>query len=129
MEKTYFILYVSDQSNSTSYYREVLALEPILNVPGITEFLLRDGSFLGLMPVSSASELLGDSIFRSMSSVPKAELYLVVDDPGSYHHRAIECGGIELSPMQLRDWGHRAAYSMDHDGHVLAFAEKVGGTS
>ena len=28
----------------------------------------------------------------------------------------------ELSPMGLRSWGHLAAYCLDPDGHVLAFA-------
>jgi len=129
MKEAYFILYVSDQAKSASYYGEVLDRKPILDVPGITELRLRDGSILGLMPVQSAGRLLGESVFRSSSKVPKAELYLVVDDPSSYHQRALDSGGTELSPMQLRDWGHRAAYSMDHDGHVLAFAEKVAQTS
>jgi hypothetical protein len=111
--EAYFILYVSDQARSASYYGKVLDLEPILDVPGITEFRLREGSILGLLAVSSAH------------GVPKAELYLIVGDPVAHHERAIGCGGTELSPMQLRDWGHRAAYSVDHDGHVLAFAEKA----
>jgi hypothetical protein len=125
MKEAYFILYVSDQAESALYYGEVLDRKPILDVPGITEFELRDGSILGLIPVQSAGRLLGKSLFRSSSKVPKAELYLVVDDPGICHQRALDRGATELSPMQLRDWGHRAAYSMDHDGHVLAFAEKV----
>ena len=28
----------------------------------------------------------------------------------------------ELDPLRARDWGHLAAYSLDPDGHVLAFA-------
>ena len=127
MEEAYFIIYVSDQTRSAAYYQEVLGFEPILDVPGITEFRLLDGAILGVMPVESAARLIGDRHFAAADSqrTPKAELYLVVDDPSSYHRRAIECGGTELSPMQLRSWGHRAAYSLDQDGHVLAFAEKV----
>ena len=127
MNEAYFIVYVSDQGRSASYYCKVLALEPILDVPGITEFRLLDGAILGVMSVESAARLIGDRHFAAADSqrTPKAELYLVVDDPSSYHRRAIECGGTELSPMQLRSWGHRAAYSLDQDGHVLAFAEKV----
>ena len=128
MEQAYFILYVSDQRRSANFYKEVLGIEPILDVAGITEFELREGVILAVMPVESAAKLIGGQHFADSGSgqkAPKAELYLVVDDPGSHHRRALDQGSPELSPMQLRDWGHRAAYSMDPDGHVLAFAEKV----
>ena len=127
MDEAYFIVYVKNQPRSAAYYGKVLGLEPILDVPGITEFRLRDGTILGVMPVDSAARLIGEHHFSEPGTrrTPKSELYLVVDDPTRYHRRALDCGGTELSPMQLRDWGHRAAYSMDPDGHVLAFAEKV----
>jgi len=35
-----FILFVKDQEKSTSFYKSVLDLEPVLNVPGMTEFEL-----------------------------------------------------------------------------------------
>ena len=123
--EAYFIFYVKDQTESASYYKQVLGLQPILEVPGITEFRLTDNSVLGLIPIVSAGRLIGEHVFSSTSGVPKAELYLVVDDPEGQHRTALRCGAIELSPMQLRDWGHRAAYSVDRDGHVLAFAERV----
>jgi len=124
MKEVFFLLYVADQTRSARYYREVLDLEPIVDVTGITEFRLRDGCVVAVMPLASARKLLGEAVFGSTSKVPKAEVYLVVDEPERYHRRALERGGIELSPMQKRNWGHRAAYSMDPDGHVLAFAEK-----
>jgi len=127
MDEAYFIVYVKDQRRSAAYYAQVLGREPILDVPGITEFRLRDRTILGVMPAESAARLIGERHFSAAGTqrTPKAELYLVVVDPGSYHARALACGGTELSPMQHRTWGHRAAYSMDQDGHVLAFAEKV----
>ena len=124
-EEVFFLLYVADQARSARYYREVLDVEPVLDVDGITEFRLRDGCVVAVMPVASVGKVLGHAVFPSTSNVPKAEVYLVVDDPESYHGRALERGGLELSPMQERDWGHRAAYSVDPDGHVLAFAEKL----
>ena len=57
--------------------------------------------------------------------IPRAELYLLVNEPQMYHRRALEAGAIELSNLIARDWGHRAAYSLDLDGHVLAFAEPI----
>lgn len=124
VHEAHFILYVRDQVASASYYARILDREPFLDVPGMTEFALSDGSILGLMPVGSAKRLLGSSVFPSSSDVPKAELYLVVEDAAAHHHRALAGGGVELSPLEMRDWGHRAAYSLDPDGHVLAFAER-----
>lgn len=121
---THFILYVADQAVSTAFYADVLAMKPRLNVPGMTEFDLPGGAVLGLMPESGIRRLLGASLPDPAEArgTPRAELYLLVDDPASYHDRALAAGARELSPLLQRDWGHRAAYSLDVDGHVLAFA-------
>jgi hypothetical protein len=41
------------------------------------------------------------------------------------HKSALAHGAIELSRLVKRDWGHVVAYSLDPDGYVLAFAEKI----
>ncbi|HEX9333414.1 MAG TPA: VOC family protein [Anaerolineales bacterium] len=125
--KTHFILYIRDQARSTTFYSQVLGCNPSLNVPGMTEFTLSENSILGLMPVSSIRRLLGDKLpdpERSIG-VPRSEIYLLVHHPLDYHQRAIEAGAVELSGLENRDWGHRVAYSLDPDGHVLAFAEQI----
>lgn len=124
MVKLHFILYVSDQAQSTSFYSQVLAQPPTLYVPGMTEFILSDNCVLGLMPEVGIKRLLGERLPdpASGAGIPRAELYLVVDNPQAYHRRALELGAIELSGFALRDWGDWVAYSLDHDGHVLAFA-------
>ena len=127
MIKAQFILYVSDQARSTKFYRQVLDLAPTLNVPGMTEFTLADHCVLGLMPEAGIKRLLGDRLPdpTAGNGLPRAELYLMVPEPEAYHRRAIAAGAIELSELKDRDWGHRAAYSLDPDGHVLAFAEAL----
>jgi catechol 2,3-dioxygenase-like lactoylglutathione lyase family enzyme len=128
---TYFILYVADQARSAAFYGAVLGLEPRLDVPGITEFNLPGGAVLGLMPEEGIKKLLGPKLPdpSSANGVPRAELYLVVQGPAAYHSRALAKGGRELSPLLLRNWQHRTAYSLDPDGHVLAFAETEGASS
>jgi catechol 2,3-dioxygenase-like lactoylglutathione lyase family enzyme len=123
----HFILYVADQESSTQFYRAVLDREPRLHVPGMTEFVLSDGAILGLMPASGIKRLLGERLPdpSAAAGIPRAELYLVVDDPEGYHSRALKAGAKELSPLSLRDWGHQVAYSLDVDSHVIAFARKV----
>jgi len=125
--KAHFILYVKDQGRSTAFYTQVLGCSPSLNVPGMTEFTLSDDSVLGLMPEAGIKRLLGDRLPdpARATDAPRSEVYLYVKQPLDYHRRAIESGAIELSGLEMRDWGDRAGYCLDPDGHVLAFAEKV----
>jgi uncharacterized protein len=125
--KTHFILYVKDQARSNTFYSQVLGLQPSLNVPGMTEFTLSDTCILGLMPETGIRRLLGDKLPDPTRSpgVPRSEIYLLISHPLVYHQRAIQAGAVELSGLENRDWGHRAAYCLDPDGHVLAFAEQI----
>jgi uncharacterized protein len=120
----HFILYVRDQDASTSFYTDVLVRQPRLNVPGMTEFELPGGAVLGLMPETGVRRLLGESLPDPTSArgVPRAELYLVVDDPRAWHARALASGAAELSPPQPRNWGPTVGYLLDPDAHVIAFA-------
>lgn len=116
------IFYVRDQARARDFYRAVLATEPSLDVPGMTEFSVA-GATLGLMPEAGIVRLLGSAITSpSSSQVPRAEAYLVVEDLEAYHARALAAGARELSPLAPRDWGHDVSYVADLDEHVLAFA-------
>ncbi|MBK7584452.1 MAG: VOC family protein [Myxococcales bacterium] len=116
----HFILYVRDQKASVAFYRSVFLREPRLDVPGMTEFDL-EGAVLGIMPEAGIRHLLGPTLPKASAGL-RAELYLLVDDPAAFHRRALEAGARELSPLAARDWGHVVAYSLDADGHVVAFA-------
>jgi len=124
---THFILYVADQAASARFYAAVFAREPRLDVPGMTEFELDPGAVLDLMPTASIRALLGERLPdpTRAAGVPRAELYLRVDAPESFHARALAHGANELSPLERRSWGDTAAYSLDPDGHVLAFARRA----
>ncbi len=111
------------------FYRDVLGREPRLHVPGMTELDVGDpcactSAVLGLMPEAGIRRLLGAALPdpSGAAGTPRAELYLLVEDHAAYHGRALRAGAREMSPLLPRDWGHDAAYSLDLDGHVLAFA-------
>jgi uncharacterized protein len=122
----HFIFYVGDQAAATAFWQVVLDCPPALDVPGMTEFALGTQVVLGLMPEAGIRTLLGPSLPDPASAhgVPRAELYLVVDDAAAYHARAQAAGAIELSALSRRSWGDNAAYSLDPDGHVIAFATR-----
>jgi len=124
MAQDLFVLYVGDQRRSAAFYAAVLGTGPTLDVPGMTEFALPGGGAVGLMPEAGIKRLLGEALPdpSRANGVPRAELYLRVEDPGTFHDRALAAGARELSPLESRDWGEEVAYSLDPDGHVLAFA-------
>lgn len=124
--ESYFILYVTDQARSRAFYEQVLQIAPRLHVPGMTEFDLPSGGVLGLMPESGIRNLLGPLLPDPATArgIPRAELYLLVPEPQVHHALALAAGARELSPLQSRAWGHFAAYSLDPDAHVLAFASQ-----
>lgn len=109
MKAAHLILYVADQRRSASFYRAALADEPVVDVPGMTEFALTDGCRLGLMPSAGIVRLLGDGIPdpELAHGVPRAELYLLVEDSEVGLARALAAGAVELSASAPRDWGHR----------------------
>lgn len=126
--QTEFILYVSNQSKSCRFYKEVLGLEPVLNVEGMTEFeLFPGGTKLGLMPNSGIAKILGSKMPEPSTGtgIPRCELYLYVNDPAAYMKRSLEAGAAEISPLEPRPWGDISGYLADPDGHIIAFAQKI----
>lgn len=125
---TIVILYVADQERSKEFYNKALAIQPALDVPGMTEFELSDGCKLGLMPEKGIATILSDAVPDPAggSGIPRCELYLRVDDPQSYCDRALAAGAKPVSALALRGWGDEAAYVADPDGHIVAFASQPG---
>ena len=122
-----FILYVADQAASKQFYVEILDLTPVLDVPGMTEFLLAEGCKLGLMPNRGIAKILGESLPHPEqgTGIPRAELYLHIDNVEERYEAALRAGAKAVSPVGLRDWGDRVGYVADPDGHVIAFAEET----
>lgn len=121
------ILYVKDQEVSCNFYQKIFRKSPDLNVPGMTEFDLFDNCKLGLMPNNGIAKILADKTLHPDcgDGIPRCELYLYVHDIQTEFENAIESGAILISPIILRNWGDRACYFSDPDGHIIAFAERV----
>lgn len=127
MNAIQFILYVADQHKSKVFYSRVLNLDPVLDVPGMTEFQLSENCKLGLMPETGIAKILNDKTPHPSSGngIPRCELYLYVSKIECYFSRAVASGGKIISEIAPRDWGDKAGYISDPDGHIIVFAEKI----
>lgn len=119
------ILYVADQQKSSDFYSAILQKRPVLDVPGMTEFMLNDNFKLGLMPESGIVKILLDKTPHPKlgNGIPRCELYLFVENPSEALERAVKAGAKEISKAEARDWGDTVAYCADPDGHIIAFAK------
>lgn len=121
-----FILYVANQEESKCFYEQLLNIKPSLHVPGMTEFQLSESTKLGLMPENGIAKILENATPHpnTGNGIPRCELYLKVKNANEYMERGIQLGAKLISPIQQRDWGDKAGYLADKDGHIIAFAEK-----
>lgn len=125
--KTHFIIYVENISKTKVFYELLFNITPIIDEPGMCEYKLPDGSLLGIMPNTSLEKLFGKNFEKQKNkkALPQTELYFLVDDALNFHNRAIQLGASEIRAFSQMDWGENVAYSINHDGHILAFAEKT----
>jgi lactoylglutathione lyase len=119
------ILYVGLQERSKLFYQTILQKKPVLDVPGMTEFILTDNFKLGLMPEKGIAKILVPHTAHpeSGNGIPRCELYLFVDNPSEALQNAVSAGANEISKAEIRDWGDLVAYCADPDGHIIAFAK------
>jgi uncharacterized glyoxalase superfamily protein PhnB len=122
-----FILYVANQELSKNFYSKVLDASPVLHVPGMTEFQLHSHVKLGLMPETGINKILRGKTPdpASANGIPRCELYLKVPFIDSYIDRALKTGAKMVSETADRDWGDKACYLADPDGHIIAFAQGI----
>ncbi len=121
------ILFVQDQEASTDFYTKLFRQEPDLHVSGMTEFILSNTCKLGLMPNRGIAKILGDKTLHPEQGIgiPRCELYLRVENIDLEFDNALKAGARLISPIEDRDWGDKACYFADPDGHIIAFAEPL----
>ena len=95
-------------------------------MPGMTASALRPQSCSACCPrlVSGRCWARHSPILLRLG-IPRAEVHLVVDDSVACHARALAASASELSARTPRSWGDLAAYSLDPDGHMVAFASSL----
>ena len=121
------ILFVADQQKSRDFYSSVLQMNPELDVPGMTEFMLTGGLKLGLMPENGIARILSNLTPhpKTGNGISRCELYILLDNIDEAYERALKAGAKEISKIQDRDWGDAVGYLSDPDGHLIAFAKRI----
>jgi len=121
------ILYVKNQQLSADFYTKLFRKEPGLNVPGMTEFEISDTCRIGLMPYSSIESILSNHTPKPSlgSGIARCEIYLYVTNIEHEFDNAVRIGAKLISAIADRDWGDKACYFSDPDGHIIAFAERL----
>lgn len=124
---THTILFVKNQHLSTDFYTKLFRQQPILNVPGMTEFLLHGNHKLGLMPNNGIAKILSPKILHPEKGIgiPRCELYCYISNLEQEFNYILTIGATLISPIEERNWGDKTCYFSDLDGHILAFAEKI----
>ncbi len=127
MNKTYFIIYVDDVEKTKMFYEILFNIKPIIDEPDMCELELPNGAILGIMPNSSLEKLFGTEygISEKKKATPKFEFYFQVENAEALHKKALQLGALEIRNFTEMDWGDKVAYSKNHDGHIIAFAEKI----
>ena len=127
LEKIHTILYVENQLTSTNFYEKILGKHPDLCVPGMTEFKLSENFILGLMPNDGIAKILTDKTPhpKSGGKIPRCEIYLCIEDIEKTYLEIKKMNISLISPLMERNWGDRAFYFADPDGHIIAFAQKI----
>ena len=121
------ILYVNNQQESSEFYTNLFRQNPDLNVPGMTEFKLAENCKLGLMPNKGIAKILSSKTPHpdQGNGIPRCELYFYVEDIQFEFENALKIGAKLISGIEDRDWGDKACYFADLDGHIIAFAKKL----
>ncbi|NNT71453.1 lactoylglutathione lyase [Flavobacterium sp. IMCC34852] len=128
IQLTETILYVENQAVSTTFYEKLFRQKADLNVPGMTEFRVSAHCKIGLMPNNGIAKILKNQTPHPQTGIgiPRCELYFYVEDISLEYANATALGAQLISPITDRDWGDKVCYFADPDGHIIAFAEKIG---
>lgn len=121
------ILYVKDQLRSKQFYENLFRCSPIIDVPGMSEFVLSENCKLGLMPNDGIAKIITPKTVHPDlgNGIPRCELYLNVENIDFEFEHAVKIGATVIQPITDMDWGDKVCYFADPDGHIIAFAEKI----
>jgi len=121
-------LIVRDVKKSTAFYRDVLGFEIKQTVPDAEPFVFvwleRDGVPVFLNDVTAAAHDYPDA--AKLPQGGTAALFFIVSDVDGYHAKVAPNATV-IMPLKTQFYGMREFAVTDPDGHIITFAERVGG--
>lgn len=121
-------LLVRDVKKSTEFYRDVLGFTMSETVPEKEPFVFvwmkRDEVSVFLNDITAAAH-----DYPGAASLPRggtAALFFVVSGVDAYHAKVAPAANVIL-PLKTQFYGMREFAVTDPDGHIITFAERVGG--
>ncbi len=118
IQRTLYVLAVSDLTASSEYYRDVLGFEVHeIGDPGWRMFT-RDGCkiMVGECPDATPPGELGDHSYFG---------YFVVDDVDAYYQSIVANGGAVTKPLRDEPWGMREFGVRTIDGHRVMIGQEI----
>ena len=121
-------LIVNDVAESTRFYQDVLGFQVKQTVPDeaphVFVWLERDGVPVFLNARHSAAEDYPDVLERPAGGT--AALFFIVSEVDAFHERVASQATVVM-PLKTQFYGMREFAITDPDGHILTFAQRVGG--
>lgn len=121
-------LIVRDIAASLAFYRDVLGFTITMSVPDAAPYVFvgleRDGVPVFLNDVTAAA-----ADFPAMASTPPggtATLFFIVTEVDALHELVAPKATVVM-PLKTQFYGMREFAVTDPDGHVITFAQRVGG--
>ena len=122
MQLGYTIIYVSDVAASLAFYERAFGLA--------RRFLHESGTYgelnTGATTLAFAAHALGDLNYPgghvrvNGAALPLGfEVAFVTDDVRSAHAHAVQAGGVEWAPPQVKPWGQTVSYVRCPEGVLI----------
>jgi catechol 2,3-dioxygenase-like lactoylglutathione lyase family enzyme len=121
-------LLVRDVRKSTEFYRDVLGFTMGETVPDQEPFVFvwmkRDEVSVFLNDINAAAHDYPEA--AKLPPGGTAALFFIVSDVDGYHARVAPRAKV-IMPIKTQFYGMREFAIADPDGHIITFAERVGG--
>lgn len=120
------VIAVDDLARAARFYQDGFGWPRTVDAPVYVELALPDRRRLGLYQRDGFARVTGRAAAQPPAgALTGAELYLHVDDVDLAFTRLVAAGATALSAPADRDWGDRAGYVADPDGHVVVVARPL----
>ena len=126
LQLDYTVLVVEDLDRSVAFYTEVLGIHLSHRSGGYAQ-LITGPTRLALYTREALAATLGEELEPPARNAPGFQIGFLVADVDEAFADVVARGAEPVKQPVDRFWGQRTAYVRDPDGHLVEFAQAVGG--